>query len=239
MGATEKISGKNEYVEQTKSFDKTDALLAFAMWLIVLTVNTLLGLVFVKKAAALTETYIFCATGIAALCNIGCVCLLCFLRRQKLSTAGFSRTKLWQSVLLGVALSAIFVILKGIPDFSILQKNGALIGSRVIYYLVFIAFMEEFVFRGYIGTRLFGAFSNKKTAVFITGMLFSLQHIPFQMIVRQATVWQYVSTVWINLIYLVGLHYLFQWLYTKFNSLAAPVLLHFTWDFVLWLSRLS
>lgn len=47
----------------------------------------------------------------------------------------------------------------------------------IIYYLL-VSVCEEFVFRGYIGTRIYGFFKNKYIAICLTGILFIYNALP-------------------------------------------------------------
>jgi membrane protease YdiL (CAAX protease family) len=94
--------------------------------------------------------------------------------------------------------------------------------------------MEELAFRGYIGTRLYGCFKNKLFAISITGLLFTFMHLPFQMLMADTTMLGYIASNWANLIFIFLLHFVFQALYAKHNSIIAPTLFHFIWDYVQW-----
>lgn len=58
---------------------------------------------------------------------------------------------------------------------------------RIIYYLVFVGFTEKIALRGYIGTRLYGCFTDKRLSIIIVGVMVSIIHIPFHMIISQTS----------------------------------------------------
>lgn len=231
------VLGKDEYVEQTKKYGRIDALFALIVYVVMIFMFMLLGRLFVHKSSTLTEVYIFSVTGIFALFLIGFVFLLCSLRKQKLITVGFSKTYAMQSFGIGKSLFMIVIALKGITSVNnglIIQTDISLILKNIIYYLIFIAFMEEVVIRGYIGTRLYGYFTNKRLSIIIVGIMFSFEHIPFQMIVAQMSLMEYISLNWEYLFSVALFHFVLQWLYTRYNSIVAPTIFHFIWDFIQW-----
>ena len=175
----------DEYVQQTDEYGRKDALFALILYAVMVLVFVLTGKIFAQKSSTLTETYIFCVTGVASSICIGLVFLFCFIRKQKLITVGFSKEQALKSLTTGIILFIMVVIFGGIWPIitgSVMQTDIGLIVMSIIYYLFFIGFMEEFTVRGYIGTRLFGFFNNKRLSIVIVGIMFSLYHIPFYMV---------------------------------------------------------
>ncbi|MDF2822565.1 MAG: hypothetical protein K0R15_3013 [Clostridiales bacterium] len=237
MKNTTVLGADDEYVQQSKEYGRKDALLALILYVVMNLLSVLMGKIFVQKGLTLTETFVFCVTGIVSLVCIGLVFLFCLIRKQKLVTVGFSKNQIKKSFILGMILFILVAIVGGIWSIisgSTIQTNSGVIFMRVIYFFIFIGFMEELVFRGYIGTRLYGCFTNKRLSFVIVGIMFSLLHIPFHMVVAQVSLSEYISVNLVSLIYIFLLHYVFQWLYSKYNSIVAPTILHFIWNFILW-----
>jgi membrane protease YdiL (CAAX protease family) len=231
------VLGKDEYVQQTKEYGRIDALFALIVYVVMIFLFLLMGKLFVYKSSTLTEVYIFVITGIFTLFLIGFVFLLCSIRKQNLMTVGFSMTYAIQSFGMGMFLFMIVIALKVITSVnngSTIQTDIGLIVMKIIYYLIFIAFMEEVVIRGYIGTRLYGYFTNKRLSIVIVGIMFSLEHIPFQMMYAQMSLMEYISQNWGYLVYTAAFHFILQWLYAKYNSIIAPTIFHFIWNFIQW-----
>jgi membrane protease YdiL (CAAX protease family) len=232
------VLGANyEYVQQTKEYGIKDVLLALILYVIMNLLFVLMGKLVVQKGSALTETYIFWVTGIYSLVCIGLVFLFCLIRRQKFDTVGFSKNQVKKSFVLGMILFILVIIFRGILPVifgSTIQTNIGVIFMRVVYFLIFIGFMEELIFRGYIGTRFYGCFSNKRLSLSIVGIMFSLLHVPFQMVVAQMSLSEYILLNWMRLIFIFLFQFFFQWLYSKYNSIVAPTILHFIWDFIPW-----
>jgi membrane protease YdiL (CAAX protease family) len=194
--------GKDDYVLQTKQYGRIDALYALILYIVMIFLFLLMGKLFVYKSTNLTEVYKFIATGFVSLFLIGSVFVLCSVRKQKLMTIGFSKTYALKSFGMGMILLMIVIALKGFT--SKIQNNIDLIVMNVIYYLIFIAFMEEVVIRGYIGTRLYGYFTNKRLSIVTVGIMFSLEHIPFHMTFAQMSLVEYISHNWENLIFIIS-----------------------------------
>lgn len=231
------LSANNEYLQQTKEYGRKDALLVLLLYIFLMLGLSLVGKLFLQKGADLTDAYIVSVTGIFSMVNIGFVFLFCMIRKQKLITIGFSKTQAKKSLILGAMLFVIvtiFFIIKAFLSGSTIQTDIRLVIIYIMYYLIFIAFMEELIFRAYIGTRLFGFFKNKKLSIAIVGIMFSFYHTPFYMIITEVSLTEYICAHFFNLIYLAIIHTFFQWLYAKHNSIIAPTILHFILDYIQW-----
>ncbi|MDF2844271.1 MAG: hypothetical protein K0R00_2697 [Herbinix sp.] len=197
-----------------------------------------LGKLYLNKESNLSEIYIFYTTAVISIIPILIIFLICVLKKQGFATIGFSKTNALKSFKLGIILSIIILALQGIGIYyteASLQTNISDILFRIIYYLIFISLMEELVFRGYIGTRLYGYYKNKNISIVIVGIMCSIEHIPFKIIIAQANLIEYVLINFTNLIFYIILHIGFQYLYSRYNSIIAPLLVHFIWNFSKWL----
>ena len=231
------FGANDEYVQQTKVYGRIDALLALILYVTMVFLFVLMGKIFVHEYSNLTETYIFCVTGLFSIACIGLVFLFCFLRKQKLDTVGFSKKQAIRSLVIGIILLLLVIIFWDIKPFisgSITNTDSTLIVMRIIYFLVFIGFMEELTIRGYIGTRLYGYFKNKRLSVVITGIMFAMLHVPFHMIMAHMSLLSYRYMNFWGLIFIAIIHCLFQWFYSKYNSIIGPTIFHFIWDFSQW-----
>ncbi len=226
-----------EYKAETQQFNRVDALLCLLLYAAILVSYYTMGLIFTADSVTLTEGLIGVGTGILSLVLCALVFLFCRLRGQRLSSIGFSGAKAVPSLITGLILAvlaaALFGALGALRGATV--RGGLAAVLRLFYYLFEIAFVEELLFRGYIGPRLYGFFKHKLLGIAATGLLFSLMHIPFQMLMAHMSLAAYLSAMWFNLILVFFMHLLFQFLYAKFNSLLAPTLFHAAWDYVQWL----
>jgi membrane protease YdiL (CAAX protease family) len=226
-----------EYQLQTRQYTKTDALFALLLYVVVLFLYYIFGRIVISDKVTLTNELIYILTAVFALITLVSVLLICLFRKQKITSVGFSNTYRKQSLKLGliliIGITAIFFVITSVMGVTLISDPYKII-MRFFYYLFGIAFVEELVFRGYIGTRLYGCFKNKFIAISMTGLLFTFMHLPFQMLMADMTMIAYITSNWANLIFIFLLHYVFQALYAKYNSIVAPTLFHFIWDYVQW-----
>lgn len=235
MSNLKALGANNEYVQHVKDYGKTDALLSVILYCILLLMSVVMGKIFIHKQSELTDIYIFCATGIFSIICTGLVISFCLIRKQRLNTVGFSKKNAGKSFIIGLILIFIVFLLWGIrPIISgiSIKADITFIAMKVIHYLIFIAFTEELIFRGYIGTRIYGYFRNKYLAIIVVGIMFTLSHVPLQMIVSRTSLPEFISANISNLINIFIHHLLSQWLFSKYNSIIAPTLLHFIEDFI-------
>jgi len=74
------------------------------------------------------------------------------LGKERLRTAGIGKPNLWQSLLIGAGLASLTLFFRpdGFSHLSHLRNQDALL----LLYYAFVGFGEEFLFRGYLQTRL-------------------------------------------------------------------------------------
>jgi len=231
------FSSCEEYRLETEQYSKIDLLLSLVLYVSLILMYYILGKIFTSDDITLSSELVFTSTGIVSILTIAIVMILCLLRKQRLSSIGFSMVKAKKSLLCGfILIIGIVVLFLTVTTLlkCILRSDINMMIMRFFYYLLEIAFVEELVFRGYIGTRLYGSIKNKALAISITGLLFTFMHLPFQMLMANMSIFEYVAANWVNLILIFLMHLIFQALYAKYNSIIAPTLFHFIWDYVQW-----
>lgn len=146
-------------------------------------------------------------------------------RNQGLSSVGISKKNLGKSVLLGFILSFLFIV---VPNLSLFSQNITSLQfyGKVIYFFINIAFTEELLFRGYIQTRIYGLIKSYFVAVFVVGLMFAIIHLPIDLVKYQIDFITYLNIVPFRLPKIVIIHALLNLLYRKYNSIAAPIILH-------------
>jgi hypothetical protein len=151
------------------------------------------------------------------------------IRKQKLDTIGLKgRWKL--SIIIGGLLS-LFYFYCNCLDHLIHGEKLISVSSilfLVIYFLL-VAICEEFVFRGFIGTRLNGLIKNKYIVVIVTGLLFVTMHFPYRMIAANMSLSDF-DIGW--LIDLFIFHLIMNFIYMKTNSIYGSIIPH-------WISNLA
>lgn len=153
--------------------------------------------------------------------------LVMVTRQESLETAGITSRNLWQSLIIGsiLALSAFYFQPGGFLGKIVnLRSHHAV---AFVYYS-FIAFGEEFLFRGFLQTRLVCRCGNAKGWL-ITAVIFAYGHLPYNMFINGTSFLDAVlaSTTLIPIGLLMG----FVMLRTR--NLIAPLVFHI---FVNWVT---
>ena len=115
-------------------------------------------------------------------CAVVPVVLFMKRRKESLSTVGLGRTNLWQSLVIGSILVALAFLFSGLTPSSVAARfrphhlvplaYGFLIGSQ-----------EEFLFRGYIQTRIV-AWRGRLFGLILTSLVFTYMHFGTYMLGR-------------------------------------------------------
>lgn len=211
------------YKEQISKYQKKDSFSAIALWFIVMVLYTAAGLWGHRLFNSFVNSII---TNIIA----AAICLaLVRLKKEPLSSVGLrlSGKNLLPSLGFGLLLSLIalifnFGILPALMESWPLAPLGNLL-INFVYQLIIIAFTEELIFRGYIQTRLYGLFKNNIAALLMGALLFSLMHVPFQLISGGRT-FNLEFIIWLFI--LLFMHLLFNLIYIRHHLLWGGVVFH-------------
>ena len=219
------IKTNKEYNENIKKYDKKDGMLAILLFTILIVMYALLGILYKNNSFIKDNIKI-----IACLFNLLLITitfLFVKLRKQGLETIGLKgRWKL--SIILGGVLS-LFYFYCNCLDHLINGEKLISITSILFLMIYFLltAICEEFVFRGYIGTRLNGLIKNKYIVILITGLLFVIMHFPYRMIAANMSLSDF-DIGW--LIDLFIFHLVMNFIYMKTNSIYGSIIPHWISD---------
>jgi membrane protease YdiL (CAAX protease family) len=145
--------------------------------------------------------------------------LALLVRRQPLLSAGLS-ARTWRAGLeMGLALALITIFLTN-KTYAILKGLNS---SQWLYLaaMLIAGLAEEFVFRGYIQLRLMGWLGQTWGWV-ITSALFSLWHIPQQLLIQQISLPELAYRL--GILFALGL--LLGWIMRKTGNILAPGIYH-------------
>jgi uncharacterized protein len=114
---------------------------------------------------------------------IGIVVVLKF-RKQKMRTIGLRRQGLKSSLYIGVALIAVFW-------FYYIRSKGFSIELiyNSVFYIVFVGFYEELIFRGFLWPRLVVGF-GRTWGTIMSGVFFGMMHVPIDIVFNNKTVFE-------------------------------------------------
>ncbi len=225
------LQSNEEYNNNLKQYTKKDGILALALFAIVIIEYSILGIL--QNNFDFVNKNIMIFGCVSNLLMIIITILFVKLNKQKIDTIGVFKGKWKMSIIIGVIIAIFYSYNNCI---SYLVNGSKLVPLEqlpmlIIYYLL-VSVCEELVFRGYIGTRIYGFFKNKYIAICLTGILFIIMHFPYRMIAYGMT----LSDLTINnLRWIVDLfitHIIFNFIYLKTNSLYGAIIPH-------WISNLA
>ncbi|WP_270524902.1 CPBP family intramembrane glutamic endopeptidase [Longibaculum muris] len=224
------IQPNQEFQDNVIKYNRIDSLLAFGLFCIMCILYAILAVL--ESRYPVIEESRLAGSGINIFMIISTI-LLVKVRKEKFSSIGLYSGKWKQSCLIGLILALILFfnncllhIISG-ADFIEIKD----ITKLVIYFLT-VALCEEIVFRGYIGTRLYGLIKNQYLVIMITGILFITMHFPYRMIAYRMTIVDLTinNIGWILDLFLT--HIVLSLIYMKTNSLYGSIIPH-------WMSNLA
>jgi membrane protease YdiL (CAAX protease family) len=213
------------YKQMTTKYEKKDAFLAFLVYIIVISLLFGLGLLQIKTSISPIYPGL-----LNLLISVSLIIIVLRFRKQKLDSVGITLKHFIKALIVGLVLGIILSMITIIPA---IMSGGKWTGFypliwNIPYFLIIIGFQEEFVFRGYIQTRIYGIIKWDVLAIIIGGIMFAFMHVPFQFFIRgydniliffaENGFWLILTFIW---------HFVFNFLYRKFNSLTAPTICHF------------
>lgn len=221
----------SEFNHNVKNYNKKDGFLAMVLFLIFILFYILLAELYLNIDIIKDNIQI-----VGCVINIVLIMItLLFIKmnHQNLDSIGILKGNYKISIIIGVILVFILFYTNCISNLI----NGYYLVSLdkvyvliIYYFLVFLC--EEIVFRGYIGTRIYGLVKNKVMAIVLVGILFILMHFPYRMIVFNMTFQDLTinNIGWILDLFIT--HLVLSIIYMKTNSLYGAIIPH-------WISNLA
>lgn len=154
--------------------------------------------------------------------------IIVFVKEGYIKSLGFGKEKIKTNLAISLAIIIIeFIIVLFISGLNFVDAL-----KQMLYYLFFIAAIEEIVFRGIIQNYLFGFKINKWVLFTIGAVLFSLSHIPFQMYVHnEVSIYYFVSAI-PNLIETFVFHFIFCYIAYRRKDITLSIAIHFAYNFL-------
>ena len=154
--------------------------------------------------------------------------LIALIKDKNISNLGFRKEKIRINLIMSLMIVVITFII--IWVFSDLAFNKLL--KQMLYYLFYIAAIEEILFRGLIQNYLFGLKLNKYVIFIIGALFFSFMHIPFQMFAHNNASLHYLTEALPNLIETFISHFVFCFIAYKCKDITIPIAIHYAYDFL-------
>lgn len=225
------LQADREYENNLNQYTKKDAILSFILFGIMIFNYSILA-VFETKLDFIRQNIVLVGCIFNALMILITI-LFIKLNKQTLNTVGITKGKCKNSIMMGIIL-AIFVFYNNCLSHLISGSDLIPIPKILIlavYYLL-VAVCEEIVFRGYLGTRIYGLIKQRWLAVIAVGILFIIMHFPYRMIAYGMTLSDLTLKNFGWIINLFITHLVLNFIYEKTNSLYGAILPH-------WMSNLA
>lgn len=224
------LQADGEYDNNLKQYTKKDAILSVVLFGIIILNYSILAVLQTKFEFIKENIVLFGCIFNTLMILI--IILFVKLKKQTLDTIGISKGKWKNSVVIGIIVASFLVFNNCISN---LIKGSHLISIqeiliRLVYYLL-VAVCEEVVFRGYIGTRIYGLIKKKWLAVLIVGILFIIMHFPYRMIAYEMTLYDLTIKNFSWIIDLFMTHLVLNFIYLKTNSLYGAIIAHWMSNF--------
>lgn len=219
-----------EYDSNVKKYTKRDGIFAFILFGIIMVHYSVLALLQINWEFIKENIMV-----VGCLFNLFLILItLLFVKinKQSLDTIGIFKGKWQKSINIGVFL-ALFVFYNNCVSY--LFNGSQLIKWSEIFllliYYLFVAVCEELVFRGYIGTRIYGLIKRRGVAIFVVGILFIIMHFPYRMIAYGVTLSDLTIKNFNWILDLFITHLILNFIYLKTNSLYGAILPHWMSNF--------
>lgn len=227
----ELLKSNEGFYKNIARYQRIDALLAIGLFCIICLLYATTAIL-ETKYPAIKESSIFIGCGLNILMIVVTI-LFIKIRRDSFSSIGINSGKWKRSCLIGLILAVLFFYTNCL---SHVIDGADFVGIKdifkfAVYYLI-VALGEEIVFRGYIGTRLYGFIKNQYLVIIINGILFVLMHFPYRMIVYGMTISDLTISNMGWIIDLFITHIVLTFIYLKTNSLYGSIISH-------WMSNLA
>lgn len=154
--------------------------------------------------------------------------LIVLMKDKSIYALGFRKENGKKNLIISTIIVVVTLLIIGI--FSDLPIDNLIM--QMLYYLFYIAAIEEILFRGLIQNYLFGFRLNKYLIFIIGALLFSFMHIPFQMFVHNNVSFSYVIQAIPNLIETFISHLVFCFIAYKSKDITIPIALHYAYNFL-------
>ena len=224
------LQADEEYDNNLKQYTRKDAILSFILFTIIILNYSILAILQTKFEFIKENIVLFGCIFNALM--IAITVLFIKLNKQRLNTIGISKGKWKSSSIIGIIVASFLFynncIANSINGSNLISIQEILI--LLVYYLL-VAVCEEFVFRGYIGTRIYGLIKNRWLAVFVVGILFIIIHFPYRMIAYGMTLNDLTIKNFSWIIDLFITHLVFNFIYLKTNSLYGAIIPHWMSNF--------
>lgn len=218
----------NKYRKNIEQYHKKDGLKALAVYCLIMVSAFFQGWLYTTNLSvfALNSSQIWIPIILLLL-------FLCFLyfTKEKVSSIGIHTDNIKQSMILGIIGGLLLLALQTML-FTVQGKEVSFSSFLLLNWIVFIfsAIEEEFLFRGYIQTRLSGLINNQLLAGCINSVFFLSIHYPVRWVVSGTVSFDVLPAVYV--VSLICLHFFCDVVYKRTNCLWGAAVLHIIYNAV-------
>ena len=224
--------------ESIKNYNRSDGLVAICLFGLMMIYAIIFGIVMIKirlyEYLEISNFFYMIIYLPYLVIFLSSILFYITYRKQKLKSIGLRTDNIIKSIGLGVLFSLPFIfqyIIFAIKNPEKIMNIEELIW-RFLYFLIYIAFMEELIFRGFIQTRIQGIIKSKWKSIIAVGIMFSVLHIPFHFIKSNMSFVEYLGDDMGNLIKLCLIHIYLVYLYTRDYNIISVTITHMLIDFI-------
>ena len=216
-----------QYKQEISKYGKKDALTALCFYVYTCGILFLSAVLFRSDIplGAFTQTIISTSLVIVPLFA------LILLRKQNISSIGIHKKNLWPAIRIGIIFCALILLMNVfIPMFLgdwTLHSFGNIM--RMFFLTLFVVFMEDTLFSGYIQTRIYGLINNDIVAVLLGAFMFAFSHVAA--IVGLVGVSGFGTVISFSMLFWMLAHVIWNLIFRRYFSLFPITMFHFVWNF--------
>lgn len=217
----------SRYKQEVSKYGKKDAVIALCLFIFYCVWSVGFALTVRTFEETLTGQQLQVLGILLSILLVAIVFVIIFAKKQRFSSIGFHKEKLWPAIRLGIMFALIPLTVAGLlPG---VMYGWELVSFGLMAYLLFYALVlagtEDIVFVGFIQTRLYGLFKSDKWAVGIGAILFSIGHVPAWLIMGNLDL-SNLLFFGIFVVFWAVMHWVSVSLFKKYFSIIPVMILH-------------
>jgi len=217
----------SQYKQEVSKYGMKDALIALCLYVYACGILFLAAVLFRSDIplGAFTQTIIS-----TSLIIVPCFALI-LLRKQSIASIGIHTKNLWPTLRIGLTFSTLVLLMNVIipmflGDWSLHTFSHMM---RMFFLVLFVVFMEDTLFSGYIQTRIYGLIKNDIAAVLLVAFMFAFSHVAA--IVGLVGVSGFNTVISFSMLFWMLAHIIWNLIFRRYFSLLPITMFHVAWNF--------
>ena len=217
-----------QYKQEVARYGKKDALIALGLYVyacVILFLFAVLSRQPNMPLGAFTQTIIS-----TSLIIVPCFAMILF-RKQSIASIGVHTKNLWSALRIGLVLCALILLMNVfLPaffgSFRLFDFSHMV---RVFFLVLFVVFMEDTLFTGYLQTRIYGLIKNDIAAVLTVAFLFAFSHVVT--IVGMVGISGFSTVISHQMWFWILTHIIWNLIFRRYFSIIPITMFHAVWNF--------